>query len=438
MFGKRAAVALVIALLAFGYVFTMNPSAVQFRLYPGAQVQTSLALVLFLFFLGGFALALFTTAFREAWRSFGFWRHRRADARRDKARALVAEGRGQALVGRTRTARRLLTRAYRKSPETLTALEAARGELEDGRPELAERRLKRLLEDAPGSFEVLSQLGEIYRRRGDFEGQVATMTRWLENEPGHLPTLRALRDLYIGRGNWSEAVRVQERVLGRCENRKERAEERRRLSELRWRHAEAVPGEAGTALLENLLEDDDRFAAAYGSLGERRLAAGDDAAAVRWWTRGYETTGQVGLLLRAEEVQVEHGRTEEALKLYRRLAKKGPAASLLRVRLLLDLERSQEALETLEADRGLARSSRAGRALLGECLFRLRSYDEASKAFRRALFGADGELSLAFSCGQCGRSARRWTAACPHCGACESLELDLGALPPDALPPAKA
>ena len=61
---KRSAVAIVLALLAFGYVFTLNPGMVEFQIYPGARVNTSLALVLFLFFLAGFGLALFLSAFR--------------------------------------------------------------------------------------------------------------------------------------------------------------------------------------------------------------------------------------------------------------------------------------------------------------------------------------------------------------------------------------
>jgi predicted Zn-dependent protease len=434
--GKRAALALIAALLAFGYVFTMNPGAVDFRLYPGAKVNTSLALVLFLFFLAGFGLAVFQTAFKEALRSFQFWLHRKGDERREAARRLAAQGRGHALLGRTASARKLLRRAYRKSPEAQVALEMARAELADGRLPPAERRLKALLEDDPRNPEILALLLQAYRTRGDFEGQVAALSRWLDVEPDHRPSLLALRDLYRDAGNWSEAARVQERVVARTEARQARAAERRTLSELRWRQAANLPEGPARSLLEKVVADDEGFAPAHASLGERWLAAGDEAAAVRAWVRGYEATGQAALLLRAEEVLLERGQAEEMLKLYRKLGKKGGAAVLLRARLLLDLERSQEALRVLEdGRRGAEEATRAEGLLRGEALYRLGSHDQAARAFREGAFGPEGPVPLVFTCSACAKAARRWSPACPACGRVDTLELDLGALPsPPALP----
>lgn len=439
MSGKRAALALIAALLAFGYVFTMNPGAVEFRLYPGAKVNTSLALVLFLFFLAGFGLAVFQTAFKEALRSFHFWRHRKGDERREAARRLAAQGRGHALLGRTASARKLLRRAYRKSPEAQVALEMARTELADGKLPPAERRLKALLEDDPRNPEILALLLQAYRTRGDFEGQVAALSRWLEVEPDHRPSLLALRDLYRDAGNWSEAARVQERVVARTEARQARAAERRNLSELRWRQAANLPEGPARNLLEKVVADDEGFAPAHAALGERWLAAEDDSAAVRAWVRGYEATGQAALLLRAEEVLLDRGKADEMLKLYRKLGKKGGAAVLLRARLLLDLERSQEALRVLEdGRRGPEESTRAEGLLRGEALYRLGSHDQAARAFREGAFGAEGPVPLAFTCSGCAKTARRWSAACPACGRVDTLELDLGALPSPAALPAPA
>lgn len=436
--GKRAVVALIAALLAFGYVFTMNPGAVEFRLYPGAKVNTSLALVLFLFFLAGFGLSVFGTAFQEALRSFQFWRHRQDDARRESARRLVAQGRGNALLGRTSAARKLLRRAYRKSPEAPVALEMARAELGDGRVPQAERRLKALLEDDPRNPEILALLLEVYRGRGDFEGQVAVLSRWLEVEPDHGPSLQALRELYRDAGNWSEAARVQARVLTRTEARQARAAERRILSELRWRQAANLPEGPARSLLEKVVAEDEGFAPAHAALGDRWRAAEDTRAAVRAWVRGYEATGQAALLLRAEEVLLEEGRAEEALKLYRKLGKRGGAARLLLVRLLLDLERSREALHVLEEETTQAGSARIEKLLLGETLNRLGSHDQAVRAFREGVFGADGPVPLIFHCSGCGSASRRWSAACPACGRVDSLELEWGALAARAALPAPA
>ncbi|MDW7708924.1 MAG: hypothetical protein SCH98_00510 [Deferrisomatales bacterium] len=438
MSGKRAVVALIAALLAFGYVFTMNPGSVEFRIYPGATVNTSLALVLFFFFLGGFGLAVFATAFKEALRSFQFWLHRRGDQRREAAHRLVLQGRGSALLGRTAAARKLLRKAYRKSREAPVALEVARAELGDGKVSLAERRLRALLEDDPRNPEVLALLLDVYRGRKDFEGQVAALGRWLEVEPDHLAALQSLRTLYRDAGNWSEAARVQERVVARTEARQARAAERRVLSELRWRQAGNLPAVPARRLLERVVADDEGFAPAHAALGERWLAADDVPAAVRAWVRGYEATGQAGLLLRAEEVLLEAGRTDEILKLYRKLGKRGGAAFLLRVRLLLDLERSQEALQVIEGERAAGGAGRAEKLLLGEALYRLGSYDQAVRAFREGALGADGPMPISFICSGCGHASPRWGALCAACGRTDTLELEWGAVPSRAALPEPA
>lgn len=437
MSGKRAVAALLAALVAFGYVFTMNPGMVDFRIYPGTTVSTSLALVLFLFFLAGVGVAALTTAFKEAARSFWFWRHRKGEERRDEARRLLVRGRGHAALGRTRDARKLMARAHRKAAgEPLIAIEMARAELADGQDERAEQRLQALLHEDSRNPEVLGLLLEIYRARGDYEGQVATLTRRLELDPDHLATLRSLRDLYRDAENWTEAVRTQERVLARTDGRAGREAERRTLSELRLRRARALGPQRAREILVKITEEDEPFAPAHDALGETLEALGDREGAVQRWLKGYHATGQVGLLLRVEEARRREGQAAEMLKLYKKLGKKGGAASLLRGRLLLELERTQEALECLEGADPRAAGSRTGRLLVGEALYRLRSFDEAARAFREAAAGGGGAPPLAFTCRDCGATVAQWGGRCPKCGAYDRLDLDLGAVPPVAPVPA--
>ncbi|GAB4257207.1 MAG: hypothetical protein Kow0092_03920 [Deferrisomatales bacterium] len=437
MSGKRAVVALIVALVAFGYVFTLNPGMAEFQIYPGARVNTSFALILFLFFLAGFGLAVFATAFKEAARSFFFWRHRKGDERREEAKRLVIQGRGLAVLGRTRLARKLLQKAHRKAAgEPLVALEMARVEMADGLQDRAEKRLKALLEDDAKNPEVLQLLLDLYRDRGDFEGQVATLTRWLEADPKHVGALRHLRDLYRSAGNWAEAVRTQEKILALAQGRKDRSAERRVLSELRLRQAKAAGPARSRGMLERLVREDGEFAPAHALLGDALLELGDRDGAVQAWVRGYHATGQAGLLLKAEQVRVAEGKAGEILQLYKKLGKKGGVALLLRARLLLILERAKEAFELLEQADAELRDSRIGRLLLGEALFRLRSYDEAVKAFRHSALGADENLPLPFACRRCGNGAPAWNAVCPRCEGVDTVELRVDALPGPPVPAA--
>lgn len=425
MSGKRAVIALIAALLAFGYVFTLNPGSVEFQIYPGTRISTSLALVLFLFFLGGLGLAMFSTAFQEALRSFQFWRHQKADARRDEAKRLLIRGRGQAALGRTRAARKLMQRAYRKAAgETLVSLDMARVEIADGQLDSAERRLKALLDLDPRSPEVLALLFETYRKKGNFEGQLAVLTRRLEVEPNHEEALLALRELYVQAKNWAEAVRVQTRILALASSRHERNDQRRRLTELRLRHAAALSPGAARGVLEQVIREDESFAPAYAALGEVLLKSGEPETAVQIWLRGYHATEREGLLLMVERVRVDQGRSEDMLKLYKKLGRKGGTVQLLRARLLLSLERSEEALQLLEKSGPGVSDTPLGRLLAGEALYRLRSCDEAVRAFREGIYGDEEGATLSFVCETCGESSPNASSVCPSCGALGALDID--------------
>jgi lipopolysaccharide biosynthesis regulator YciM len=437
--GKRAIGGLILVLLAFGYVFTLNPGMVEFQIYPGAKVSTSLALVLFLFALAGFCAALLVAAFKEAARSFLFWRHRKGEQRKEEGKRLLLEGRGQMVLGKTRAARRLLERAHRKTGgELLVALEVARVELAEGRAERAAGVLRQLQEREPDNPEILSLLLEAYRRKGDFEGQVTTLRRRLEREPEHLASHTALRELYEKSGNWGEAARVQEHLASRSQSRDDRNRARRRLAELRLLQAGTLAPAQARPLLERVVREHTDFAPAFAALGEARHAEGNAEGAADAWLRGFQATDQPALLLKLEQLRLEQGRAADMLKLYKKLGRKGGAAVLLHARLLLQLERAQEALEVLERAEAPLRGSRAARNLLGESLFRLRSYDEAARAFRDGAAGQRGDLLLEYTCSRCRGRTTTWGSRCPHCERFDSLQIDLEATSARAALPAPA
>ncbi|WP_025324048.1 tetratricopeptide repeat protein [Deferrisoma camini] len=432
MKNKLAVVAVVLALLAFGYVFTLNPGPVEFQIYPGTRVTTSVALVLFLFFLAGFGTAMLLSAFREAMRSLGFWRHRKADERRAEARALLLAGRAEAALGRTRKARRFLRRAWRKArDEALVALEMARVELAEGRTDQAERILRDLLAHDPGSAEALVLMVEVYRRRGDYEGQIAALRRWLEKDPDHPEALARLRDLYRDRANWGEAVRVQERLAAKARDRAEKERARKELVELRFRRATSGPAGPDKEQLQELVRSEREFAPAYQALGEALQAGGNPDAAVETWLRGYQATGQAGLLLRALEERKAQGRAKDLIKPLKKLSRKGASAPLFLARLLLDLEENEEALALLDRLPAPVAGTRIARALRAEALYRARSFDLAAREFRAAVTGeGPAAPGFAFACSACGRRTGVWNAACPGCSALDTLVLDLEAFPP--------
>jgi tetratricopeptide (TPR) repeat protein len=430
LFGKWAQAALIALLVFLAYLFAMNPGQVTFRIFPETTVRASLALVMLLTFATGFLLALLAGTVREAFRTVGFWRTLRREERRTEAHRLLQQGRGHALLGKLRLARKALRRAYRKMPdEPAISLELARTEAREGSADAAEKRLRKLLESERHNVEAYAALVEIAEARGDEESRRDALERWVELDPEYLPALQKLRDSHRVRGAWTDAVRVQEKVLARSEGREQRTRERRVLAEFLLAQARALPPEAAHKALQRAASEAPDFAPAHAALGEVLVRLGNEDGAAKAWLAGYQETGEQALLLKVEELRTRRGEAEEMLRLYKGFGRKDPATTLLRARLLLGLNRAEEALKLLgEAKR--TGETPIGRWLVGEASFRLRSYDGASRAFRQALGAEDGPPPLGFGCGVCGTASRSWGESCPGCGRAGSLKLDLTRLPP--------
>ncbi|PLX43843.1 MAG: hypothetical protein C0609_07125 [Deltaproteobacteria bacterium] len=418
---KIAVASLIAALTAFGYLFWLNPGQVDFVLYPGGNVKTSHALILFLFFLTGFALALLISAFREAWSSFVFWRHKRADERKGVAENLLEKSKGSMAHGDASTARKLLDRARRISPERATiAMELARAEIAEGKFDKAERRMRALLETHPTNPEVISLNLEVSRAKGDFEGQIAALKRWLELDPKHLRSLTALRDLYVSAGSYSEAARVQEKIIASTGLKpSELSAERQRLNELKMSHAATLEGAAAESILL-ALANDGGYAPAYARLGRIYAARGDFEQAEKLWVKGYKSTDKLSLLLYAENSMRSRNKADQMLPIYKKFGKRSQGALLLRARLLVSLGRNKEAIEYLLASSG-ALNTPYGKWLLGEANFAQGEYEKAARAYRSGLGG--GELPLLpFTCSACGAKSPNYATDCNACKSADCLD----------------
>jgi tetratricopeptide (TPR) repeat protein len=420
MSGKKAYIALIAALLAFGYLFVMNPQVLTFKLLPGHEVNTSFALLCFLFFLAGFTLAHFLSAFREVGSSLKFWLHKRGEDRLGEAGKLLNLGAGQNVRGNSRAARRLLKRARKMAPDhTRIAIELARAELMDGRHKDAKKRLDELLKLDSKNPEAIALEVELHKKLDDFEGQVAAYNRWLELDPNHIPSLTGLRDLYKRVGHNGEAARIQEKLLKGSAFKATRVREQAELVELRHAHALSLGHAEAITELNKLLKQSD-YAPSYLALGELYSRADDSDSAEKTWLKGYSSTGQVGLLLRVETERVRDGRSEEMLTFYRKTARKRPVAGLLRARLMVSLGQNEEAIPVLEKLAPAIQHTHAAKALLGEAYIKRDQFEKAANALRE-----EGASKLAFSCTSCTRHTAKWAATCPACGGEDTLEIDL-------------
>ncbi len=422
MAGKWTYVGLVTALVAFGYLFVMNPQQHTFQIMPGMEMQTSFALICFLFFITGFALAHFLFAFSEGVRSIRFWLHKKGVERHAEADELLDKGRGLAAGGKQRAARRFFRRASRKDPgRSRIQLELARTEIADEKYEAAQKKLSTLIESDPNNPEILTAQLDLYRRKNDFEGQVAALTRWLDLDPRHIPSLKSLRDLYYGHGHLGDAIRIQERILSGSLDRSERTTEASALLTLKVAHCRTMDNLLAQRELEKVIKRD-AYAPAFAELARRYVQTGDATRADEVLQRGFGQTGQLGLLTKLERLKVERGQSEQLLKLYKKLSKKHPSVALLRARLLLQLSRGEEAIEVLNTCGEGVRRSAAAMALAGQAQFALGRFEKSAEAFNKGL----SVRSLpTFVCKVCHEGQSQWTAVCPACKSEDSLEMDI-------------
>jgi lipopolysaccharide biosynthesis regulator YciM len=244
---------------------------------------------------------------------------------------------------------------------------------------------------------------------------------------GHLESLRALRDFAVAAGDWTEALDLQERLLGSVPAAERAGEE----SWLAVRHyergaSELARGEGVAAIghFRSALRADRQFLPATLALGDAHEMAGDHREAMRIWERAAEVQPSLPLLARLERVYRQEGRPSRMIALYRGAAERAPddlslAAALGRV--YFELEMLDEAAEQFEKLEVRAPDLPVVHAYLGAVFERRGETREAFEEYRRAL-----RLGHAFDwphrCLACSASAPTWRDRCPQCGRWNTLQ----------------
>ena len=409
-------------LIGFGYLFYLNPGAVEFRISAERVYSLPLPLLLLLAFLTGAALIFLLALLRETQWTIADWRRRRREERRERERSAVSTGRRLQREGLSEQARTTIRRS-RPETDTLEAtLVLAEAEIESERIDEARARLEGALVAHGDHPELRALLAEAHRRAGRRELANAELERAVALEPRSPKLLGALRDAYATEGRFVDALRTEERLLGSLRLPEQILLEEPRVRALRYQAALMADGDSTVVEeLRAVVAQHPTFVPATVALGDRLRRLGHDHDAIRVWTRAAIATGSPVLLRRIEQAYLDAGQPKRVLALYQKIRRHadGPAIRLALTRFHLSQGELDEAARELESAGPEIETVPEYHALWAEMHRARGDARPALEALRRSL-----ELcpAPAWVCRECGRREPRWEGQCPGCGSWDALE----------------
>lgn len=432
---------IVLFLLAFVYFSLLNPQAVTIFYYPGESMTHNVALVVVGCVLLGMVVGYIFHLISVVNHMIKHWQRDRLERRNREVAAIYREGVGRFLSGDMKRARNLLEKAQERDPERIETYIALANVLQqDGEAQEAVALLAKARNVDPKSLEVLFKLAAAYEECDRREDAIRTYRSIIDLESKNRKALRALRDLLVRDGKWGEALEQQKELL-KLTSEKRQEEERQILFFLRYEVARQTldQGEAGDAkeVFKEIVKEDEQFVPARVSLGDTYCALGRWNDAVRVWQNGYRALGRGVFLSRLEDFYMGAEDPNSLLNFYRSALNDRSDDLMLRFffgKLCLRLEMVDEALEHLLAIEANGVDMPQLHMLLAEGHRRRHRYDEAIRAYQKAL-GITSRLRFNYLCDSCGEEADDWQSRCTSCGSWGSFSVAGRQSLRDAKPP---
>lgn len=423
---------LIILFLTFFIYFSgLNPQEVTIFLMPDQEFTATAAVLVVGCVAIGLAFGLLATIFHTLTHQFKHLKRGREEKRSREVANLYREGSGRLLSGDPKKAHTLLQKALDRDASRIeTYLALASVHVAEGTPQEGVALLLKARDLEPQSLEVLFKLGSVYLETDQTEEAARTFTDILAIDNNNRKALRSLRDLHIKQGNWHDASELQKRVLKAAQGSPRLPEEKQLSLHLRYQVAqqalETGEGEKALGELKEIIKTAPDFTPARVTLGDALKAAGRKDEASRAWQDGY-LQGRNGVFLaRLEELSLETEDPTALLSFYRSSLTQNPDDMMLRLffgKFCLRLEMVDEALEQLFAVENAGVDTPQLHLLLAEAHRRRERTEEAIAAYQKAL-GVEAQLSLAYTCEQCGDKAPSWQSRCRSCSSWGSYTLE--------------
>ncbi len=419
------------SIFAIVHTFLSNRELIRvpFTLWPGTSI--SVGLLLLIAFTAGALFVFIAGIPREAGLIFERWRSRRTGRRAEeieeeytKGLAAMSEGRDDAALIHFHGALERDSRHFNtliKIGEVLRRREQFDAAIE------YHRKAHHLRDD---STLPLFALVDDHEACGDMERARAVLRKIIGLDRNAIVAWRKLRSLYVKERNWDKALEAHERVMKISAEGETDAADRRIGVGIRYEIAAAQyeDGKIRDAIvgLRRLLKDEPSFIPAHIRVGEALNSMGQETEAVQAWISGFESTGSPIFLTALEDhylIREEPLQAIEALKSCVSRSVKDTLPRFWLGKLYLRLEMLDDAQATLGALVGRASYAPTLHFLLGRIHERRQKWRDAANEYRRVIRETD-LVQLEYLCRSCGETLMEWTDRCLKCGEWNRVEVN--------------
>lgn len=279
---------------------------------------------------------------------------------------------------------------------------------------------RRALGAEPGNLEALFSIVNALEKTKKPSEALDILEKILEIDPDNMSALIRKRMLLEMDGRWDDVIDVQKTIIKHEHDEKVREAENARLMGYRYELAadslEKGEFEKANKGFRAILREDEGFVPAYLGVVEVLLGEREPEEAVSFLEKAYETSSNIMLLSRLEDLLITLGEPSRLLRTYRRAISERPGDDMLRfflAKLYYRLEMIEDAMETLEALDTTESYPQVYR-LLGELHLRRDQCAKAVEQFKKLMRPEKG-LRIPYTCGVCGLTRQEWAGRCPGC-----------------------
>lgn len=406
--------AILVFIAAFVAIVVLNPGEVDFRPTHIHSFRPTLGVLLIVVFCVGVTVALLGGSLRNLGGALGNWRARRDARLAAQAGQWHQAGEQLAWGGELERSRALLRKACKRPPgNSAAALALASSFMDTGEFAAAQEVLEAAVARDAADPDLRYALGEALRRRGESSEAIRMLETVRVQHPRAPRVLISLRELYRETRRWKEAADVQAVYLQALPPATPRGEVER-LVQFRYQAALALPDlDARLGALDAAVQSDRGFVPALVSLGDALAQHGRAEEAQKLWEKAFKQHPRLVFIERML-AQDDAARTQRAVSLLTKYRDQLDADS---VRLLLartalsegDLVRASAELQAVTKQ-----DSPTVQRVWAEILYRRGEVEKAWDALRRA---ADhlGAGAADHHCSVCGRLSEAWSGFCEGC-----------------------
>lgn len=404
----------IVLIAAFGAIVVLNPGEVEFHPTHIHSFRPMLGLLLIFVFCAGALVAVLGGSLRTLGGTLTNWRARRAARLAAQAGEWHQTGEQLAWGGELERSRALLRKAWkRQRGNSAAALALASSYMDTGEYAGAQAVLETAVAQDAHDPDLRYALGEALRRRGDTAEAIRMLETVRVQHPRAPRVLISLRELYRETARWKEAADVQDVYLQTLPG-DSRGGERERLVHFRYQAALALAEvDARLTGLDAVVQSDRFFVPALVSLGDALVEHGRGEEARKLWEKAFKSQPRLVFIERmlAADAAPHAPRAMALLQKYRDQLD-ADSVHLLLARIALaegDLDRAGAELKTVATQ-----DTPTVQRTWAEILHRRGEHTQAWDALRHA---ADhlGALATDHHCAVCGKFREGWIGYCDGC-----------------------